>query len=427
MTKRVDDGGLEIDRRGCDCAMGVPADAGVEAEYLLLPDAGGVAIFEDGDARAVMIATTGSLRGLARRRLSRAGGEAVGARTDYRAVCARVVGIVCESSLEAEAVYLRQTRERMPLAYATVIERWRAWMVRVDPDAQHPEWSKTNLGHGGAAGDAKARSASKGAPRGVCGGGVLIGPIRDKDAAARVIELAVDGFDLCRYPNLLQQSPQATACAYKEMGRCPAPCDGSESLESYRARVREAASGVCASTRQGVRNSMESRMQAAALAGEYEHAARCKRAIDAMTKMESGMLSVAEDLSVWGLALLLRSRKAGVVRVLLWAGLRLEYFADVRVEDAKAGAQELGEALARRAQEMGTGVAREPADHVDHIAVIARWLMLPAKKRRGEAMRLDQACDDRELARVIARIGRPATLGQTSVADEIDDQSVESM
>ena len=87
-----------------------------------------------------------------------------------------------------------------------------AWFVHVDPDANFPRYVKTT--------DLAART------------GVYLGPLEDKHAAARLIQLAEDAFDLCRYYNILVESPHAKACAYKEMGKCPAPCDGSISMDA---------------------------------------------------------------------------------------------------------------------------------------------------------------------------------------------------
>src|SRR5947207_15818153 len=66
---------------------------------------------------------------------------------------------------------------------------------------------------------------------------MFVGPVEDKHAAARLIELVEDLFDLCRYYNILLESPRGKACAYKEMGKCPAPCDGSIGIEHYRRMV----------------------------------------------------------------------------------------------------------------------------------------------------------------------------------------------
>src|SRR5205807_1860255 len=96
-----------------------------------------------------------------------------------------------------------------------------AWFVHVNPDANFPRYTKTI--------DLTTKT------------GVLIGPVEDKHAAARLIQLAEDSFDLCRYYNILVESPNARACAYKEMGKCPAPCDGSITMDQYRAMVSASA------------------------------------------------------------------------------------------------------------------------------------------------------------------------------------------
>ena len=78
-----------------------------------------------------------------------------------------------------------------------------AWFVHVNPQTDFPRYIKTT---------SLALST-----------GVRFGPIDDKHAAARLIELLEDGFDLCRFYSILVQAPAGLACAYKEMGKCPAP------------------------------------------------------------------------------------------------------------------------------------------------------------------------------------------------------------
>jgi hypothetical protein len=70
---------------------------------------------------------------------------------------------------------------------------------------------------------------------------LIVGPFASKKSAVAFGETLDDVFELCRYPKELALAPNGTACAYKEMGRCPAACDGSESMESYLNRLREAA------------------------------------------------------------------------------------------------------------------------------------------------------------------------------------------
>ena len=61
-----------------------------------------------------------------------------------------------------------------------------------------------------------------------------IGPFERRAACLRFIELLEDLFDLCRYFDILQQTPNGQPCAYFDMGKCPAPCNGSISLDRYR-------------------------------------------------------------------------------------------------------------------------------------------------------------------------------------------------
>ena len=128
------------------------------------------------------------------------------------------------SSFEADWAYLQIARELLPHAYGALLDKWRGWWVHCNPDAPFPRWVKT------------ARPYA--APMGRAG--TYLGPVHDKHAAQRYIESIENAFDLCRYHHILVQSPAATACAYKELGRCPAPCDGSISMDAYRDLVREA-------------------------------------------------------------------------------------------------------------------------------------------------------------------------------------------
>ena len=61
------------------------------------------------------------------------------------------------------------------------------------------------------------------------------------------------------------------------MGKCPAPCDGSESLERYRARVDAAMAFAANENRAAWRDSLEGEMKAAAAALEFEKAGRLKQ------------------------------------------------------------------------------------------------------------------------------------------------------
>lgn len=365
--------------------VGASGDVAVES----LTGRPGVVVFEDEHGRAILIATTADARGLVKRKLglevkSEEGG-ARGPVVNYRAVTRRVEVIEAASALEADAIYLHEARVRMPGTHRVVSERWRPWFVHVDAAAEHPQWSKTNLGAGAAGGTVHARSAGKGIDAGRTGW--LIGPIRDKDTAGRVIEKVIDAFDLCRYHHLLVMSPRATACAYKEMGRCAAPCDGSEAIEAYRARVRSAAEFLIGGEASSAAvERVEREMGEAAARMDFEKAARLKRQAEAMAGLRAGAMAGLSRLDAWREAIVLPRAKKWSARVLVMACGNLGVAGDV--EDVReAGA--MREAALRADEAAREHPALGPSDaQMDAIAVVSRWMHAARTRRRGEAVRV---------------------------------------
>ena len=212
--------------------IGASASITDDPDFLALPASSAVVIIEAPGGRTILIATTADARDLARKRLAPMDpAQPRSARVDYHALArgGTVHTIPVGSSLEADAVYMHQARARLPHLAQIVAERRRAWFVHVDPEAEFPYWSKTNL-----LGLIQPRGASSPVASHSLSHPVLLGPLPDKDAAGRLIEVVIDAFDLCRFHNLLVQAPNAAACVYKEMGRCPAPCDGTEIMSDYR-------------------------------------------------------------------------------------------------------------------------------------------------------------------------------------------------
>ena len=112
-----------------------------------------------------------------------------------------------------------------------------------------------------------------------------VGPIRDRAAAGKLIDTVEDMFDLCRYHHILVQTPHGKACAYKEMGKCPAPCDGSVPLEWYHGQIRAAFryisdEGGGGGYREEWRAGEIFDMKAAAQQLAFEQAARIKQRIE---------------------------------------------------------------------------------------------------------------------------------------------------
>lgn len=374
-----------------------------DGAFLGLPARSGVLTLESADGRTVLVATTANVRELARRRLGPTPEGERSARADLSGLCAggRAIAVQAGSALEADAVYLRTARERLEHAARIVSERWRAWFVHVDPDAPFPEWSKTNL-----LGLVRTRSAGTLVGGGMdAAGGVLLGPIPNKDAAGRFIEHAIDAFDLCRYHHLLVQAPNAVACAYKEMGRCPAPCDGSEPMAGYRERTRRAAA-VLAGNVENYADELERTLKAAAEAQEFERAAVVKRALERVKPLRAATFAEVDELSRWQRVLVLRGEEAGRVRIGLVDRGTLWRVGDADAKDA-AGVRAMCGLACRHAKErlrrpMGT-IDRE---RIDSIALVSRWMHMPTKKRGGTAIAIGEAIEAKvvKAAQAVAKI-----------------------
>jgi DNA polymerase-3 subunit epsilon len=368
-----------------------------EIDALALPARPGVAVFRDLAGRAAIIATTADLRALARRRLGLDTPVAETAetaaprppRTDHRAVIRRVEAHVTGSALESDVLYLALARELMPEVYQTVRQRFEAWVVHVDPDERFPEWTRHGL-------SAAAALPSR---------GVLLGPFPDRDAAGRFIAGAIDAFDLCREQSLLVQAPSARACPYKEMGRCPAPCDGSEPLVSYQARVRRAA-GVLRGGLAQVRERLEADMKAAAVAMEFEHAAELKAQVDRLKALAAPAVAHAVDLRNWRAAIVLPatpSRRPPWVRILRLDAGRLTPLGECSLAD-DAAAERL--TLASRALAADEAPPALTPAAADTLGVVTRWLYTPATRRRGELLTLAPDATPVALAAELQRVGR---------------------
>tara|TARA_R110002073_G_scaffold336260_2_gene531512 strand:- start:63131 stop:64345 length:1215 start_codon:yes stop_codon:yes gene_type:complete len=124
---------------------------------------------------------------------------------------------------------------------------------------------------------------------------LVIGPILTKKTARALGEALDDVFELCRYPKELALAPNGTACAYKQMGRCPAACDGSEPMHAYQHRFNEA---VQASTHGIVwwKEQLKLEIANVSAAMNFEQAQHTKRELDQVEKLPLDSLGLAKRL-----------------------------------------------------------------------------------------------------------------------------------
>lgn len=183
-----------------------------------LPNVPAIYLLEDAGGAPIQLATTQALRRLLTGRLA-AEAPAAG-RADLAAIARGVRWRGLGTAFEGRWWYYRLARRLYPGKYREMIGFGAAWFLRVDFAQAIPEIRVTD--------------------RFALGPGECIGPWPTHAAAQEALTGLWDLFDLCRYPQEVRRAPQGTRCAYAEMGRCDAPCDGSVPLGPYIGRCRAA-------------------------------------------------------------------------------------------------------------------------------------------------------------------------------------------
>ena len=315
-----------------------------------------------------------NLRYSLKRRLG--GDETIGLskRVNYRDLVRRVHWRRVDSAFEADWLYYEAARAVFPDTYAGMVGFRPAWFVHVDPDSPFPRYVKTTD---------LARP------------GVLLGPVEDKHAAAGLIELAEDAFDLCRYHNVLVEAPVGRPCAYKEMGKCPAPCDGSISMEQYRGLVEWSARSLvdpAPLVREHTR-----RMQEAAAELRFEVAGKIKALADQLGRLGKGPFRHVALLRDFRFLSLQHGPREGTAKAFLITPGRIEEVAGLISEPAKPAE------LLRLVFEIA---ASRPEDRVElsgaeRVGIVSHHLF--SGKNRGVFLRLD-SIDEKAVAKAFREL-----------------------
>ncbi len=238
-----------------------------ELEPKQLPSHGGVWLLLDEHDRPIQLGGCESLRRTVSFRLANpVEDEQRRARADLRAITRRIVWWPTHSQFETTYDYHRIARQLHRDDYMELVGFSPSWFVRVDLDAKVPRLTPTR----------KVFASDV----------TYFGPFVSRAGCSRYIEVLQELFSLCRCMEVLEQAPNGRRCAYAEMGKCPAPCDGTISLDAYRGMVAEAVDMV----RDGpsaYAESAEREMHEASARREFEQAADAKRRMqDARTLTE---------------------------------------------------------------------------------------------------------------------------------------------
>ena len=357
-------------------------DPGADFEAFLrqAPAKWAVYLLSDADDRPVQLLCVKNLRYSLKRRLG--GEETVGPsrRVNYRDLVRNVHWRRVDSAFEADWLYYEAARVCFPHTYQGMVGFRPAWFVHVNSDADFPRYTKTT--------DLEKQAGS------------LFGPLEDKHAAAKLVQLIEDAFDLCRYYHVLVAAPNAKACAYKEMGKCPAPCDGSISMGQYRQLVQWSVRTL-EEPAEFIRD-QERRMQAAAAELRFETAGKVKQFVTQLQQLGEGPFRHVRRLEDFAFVSLQHGPRAGTAKVFLVSNGAVEEVLGIIGEPLNP-AHVIRVALDRSAA-LGAG---QPVDATgaERIGIVTHHLF--SGKARGVFLRLE-TIDEKAVGRGVRELGKQA-------------------
>jgi len=240
----------------------------------VIPAKRGLFALLDENARVILVTTAADMRARLRYRLTAPDDDGPSRTADLRDITAAVAYRRTFSRFETDWRYLELVRDIRPKRWEDLLPKRTAWFIAVDPDAPTPHW--TVIAGPPAAGRA-------------------FGPFPERRGAEAYLDALTDAFDLCRCVSVLRQAPSGSACAYKQMGRCIAPCDGTASMDAYRAVVARSIRCVAGdAAEQGAR--LTEAMRGAAADMAFERAAVLKTRLDRLAELAGPKVAAVRDV-----------------------------------------------------------------------------------------------------------------------------------
>ncbi len=235
-----------------DCEIHAPLSL---PALMAIPNRRGVFLLEGSGGEPILLASAASVRTRMRSKLTAPENPDQPSRqADLRTISSRLRWKLSDSHFEALWHYWQLSRVIYPKTYRELLNLQGAWFLQVDVAAAAPFLSRT---------------------QDVTRGGRYLGPFMTGRSAQKFLEMLEDAFDLCRCLDELRAAPHGRGCVYRQLGRCPGPCQGLISIEEYRRTVTQACD-FAAGRRADVRGEMDGRMRELAAQQRYEEAANLK-------------------------------------------------------------------------------------------------------------------------------------------------------
>jgi len=364
---------------------------GVPLVSMHFPSARGVVEMIAEDGSTVLLAASGHIRSFIAQRMNEDGQQS--SKANLAPITAKIIAYPTGSAFESDWIVHERARLVDLGLYAKLNEQNRRSVLVFD--SQAGSWRVEDT-----------------LSLGLDETGLAVGPILTKQAAKSLGETLDDVYELCRYPKELALAPNGSACAYKQMGRCPAACDGSEPMEAYRERFasaqRSAADGLGAWKKQ-----LKDEIQSASAELDFEHAQLAQRQLGEVEKLAADALGLAQPMAGMRLVCITPSVRKGWAMVWGLGGDGLA--AMVGVSEDQPGMAGVIESL------MGESVSGGVLDQLwlDRFALVARHWMTKASKARRRRVTILDLNDARWRSQVSKAIA------QACEAKAYDDDSID--
>ncbi len=225
-------------------------------DFKAVPSHGGVFTYSTGDDEPIITLASQNIRQSVRYRLTTSD-ETRSPRAQLCDIVRKLWWTPAYSTFEADLVYLSVMRSLRPNDYRSMIRFGPAWFAVLDLKQPLPKWRVTSV---------------------VEPSILNVGPFNRRGRATEFVADLEHLFELCRDYSILEKLPHGQPCVYHEMGRCPAPCNGSISLDRYREMMAASARFATGDVAPFIdRTTCD--MNKAAAARDYVAAARCREIV----------------------------------------------------------------------------------------------------------------------------------------------------
>lgn len=248
-----------------------------------LPPCKGTVLFADSKHRPVQLLIAANIRRTARARLHTEDAAIASKRPEIASIVRHIFYTCCYNDFKAALSHYTLAKNIWPDSYADSLSLPKLSLVKINPSAKWPSFSiVTSL------------SSSN--------DDMIFGPFQTRKSASEFVNALENAFSLCQRSDLTANPDKAASCPYLQMDKCPAPCIGKITRESYQLQIENAIAAASASaSRNQLRSDLRDKMKRYSAEMEFELANHAKNQIqqlELLDKYSYKWTARLEDLTV---------------------------------------------------------------------------------------------------------------------------------